>query len=103
MLLREYGVADLFRDDLVLDKEAGVTKVAHHEHLARHCGVAFPEMTFVDDKVNHLDAVAALGVRCALAAWGYNGPREERLARDHGHRVCRPDDVEVQLFGAPID
>ena len=103
VLLREYGVADLFRDDLVLDKEAGVTKVAHHEHLARHCGVAYPEMTFVDDKVNHLDAVAALGVRCALSVWGYNGPREHRLARAHGHRICRPEDVEVQLFGAPID
>lgn len=99
VLLREYGVADLFADDLVLDKEAGVTKVAHHEHLARHCGLAFPEMTFVDDKVNHLDAVAALGVRCALSAWGYNGPREHRLARDHGHRVCSLDDVESQLFG----
>jgi phosphoglycolate phosphatase-like HAD superfamily hydrolase len=103
VLLREYGVADLFRDDLVLDKEAGVTKVAHHEHLARHCGVAYPEMTFVDDKVNHLDAVASLGVRCALSAWGYNGPREHRLARDHGHRICSLDDVESQLFGAPSD
>ena len=103
VLLREYGVSDLFSDDLVLDKEAGVTKVAHHEHLARHCGLAFPEMTFIDDKVNHLDAVAALGVRCALSAWGYNGPREHRLARDHGHRVCSLDDVESQLFGAPID
>ena len=101
VLLREYGVADLFREDLVLDKEAGVTKVAHHEHLARHCGVAYPEMTFVDDKVNHLDAVATLGVRCALSAWGYNGPREHRLAREHGHRVCSLDDVEAQLFGAP--
>ena len=103
VLLREYGVADLFPDDLVLDKEAGVTKVAHHEHLARHCGVAYPEMTFVDDKVNHLDAVASLGVRCALSAWGYNGPRERRLARDHGHRICSLDDVESQLFGAPSD
>ena len=99
VLLREYGVADLFPEDLVLDKEAGVTKVAHHEHLARHCGVAYAEMTFVDDKVNHLDAVAALGVRCALSAWGYNGPREHELARARGHRVCSLDDVEVQLFG----
>jgi hypothetical protein len=60
-------------------------------------------MTFLDDKVNHLDSVAALGVRCALSTWGYNGPREHRLARDHGHRVCSLDDVEAQLFGAPID
>ena len=99
VLLREYGVADLFPDDLVLDKEAGVTKVAHHEHLARQCGVAYPEMTFVDDKVNHLDAVATLGVRCALSAWGYNGPREHDLDHVRGHRVCRLDDVETQLFG----
>ncbi len=98
-LLGEYGVADLFAPELVLDKEAGVTKVAHHEHLARRCGVAFPEMTFVDDKVNHLDAVGALGVRCALSAWGYNGPREHALARVHGHQVCTLDDVEAQLFG----
>jgi phosphoglycolate phosphatase-like HAD superfamily hydrolase len=99
VLLREYGVADLFPEGLVLDKEAGVTKVAHHEHLARHCGVAYAEMTFVDDKVNHLDAVAALGVRCALSAWGYNGPREHQLAHARGHRVCSLDDVESQLFG----
>ncbi len=98
MLLRAYGVADLFPDDLVLDKEAGVTKPAHHEHLARHCGVAFAEMTFVDDKVNHLDAVATLGVRCALAAWGYNGPREHQLARANGHLVFTLEDVETQLF-----
>jgi hypothetical protein len=100
VLLAAYGVADLFDPALVLDKEAGVTKVAHHEHLARATGVAWPEMTFVDDKVNHLDAVAALGVRCALAAWGYNGTRERRLARAHGHLVCTLDDVEPQLFGA---
>ena len=39
------------------------------------------EMTFVDDKLNHLDDVAPLGIRCALAAWGFNGPREIEQAR----------------------
>jgi phosphoglycolate phosphatase-like HAD superfamily hydrolase len=100
VLLREYGVADLFEADLVLDKETGVTKVAHHEWLARRCGVDYPDMTFVDDKVNHLDEVGALGVATALSAWGYNGPREHRLARAHGHRVLTLDDVEAQLFAA---
>jgi len=103
ILLAAYGVADLFEPALVLDKEAGVTKVAHHEHLARVTGVAFADMTFVDDKVNHLDAVAALGVRCVLAAWGYNGPREHRLARANGHRVCTLGDFEVQVFGGGHD
>ncbi|RIL00298.1 MAG: hypothetical protein DCC71_18725 [Proteobacteria bacterium] len=100
LLLADYGVADLFEPALVLDKEAGVSKVAHHERLAAQTGLDYPSMTFVDDKVNHLDAVGVLGVRCALAAWGYNGPRERRIARAHGHLVCGLDDVEAQLFGA---
>ena len=53
---------------------------------------------FVDDKVNHLDAVAPLGVRCALAAWGYNGPREHLLAGEREYLVCRLEDVEARLF-----
>jgi hypothetical protein len=52
----------------------------------------------VDDKVNHLESVAELGVRCALAAWGYNGPREQRRARDCGFPVLTLGDVEAQLF-----
>jgi phosphoglycolate phosphatase-like HAD superfamily hydrolase len=100
-LLDAYGIADLFEPALVLDKETGVTKIAHHEHLARVTGIDCADMTFVDDKVSHLDAVASLGVRCALAAWGYNGPREHRLARAHGHLVLGLDDVEGQLFAGP--
>jgi hypothetical protein len=56
-------------------------------------------MGFVDDKVNHLDDVSRLGVRCGLATWGFNGPREEALARAAGHLVCTLDDAEEQLFG----
>jgi len=98
-LLDAYGVADLFEPELVLDKDTGVSKVEHHRRLAERTGVAFEETTFVDDKVNHLDAVGALGVRCVLAAWGYNGPREWRLARAHGHRVGTLEDFEAQVFG----
>jgi phosphoglycolate phosphatase-like HAD superfamily hydrolase len=103
LLLADYGVAHLFEPALVLDKETGVTKRAHHEHLARVTGVPYEEMTFVDDNVSHLDAVGALGVRCALAAWGYNGPREVRVARAAGHLVCTLADVEVQLFASPAE
>ncbi|MDJ0866490.1 MAG: HAD family hydrolase [Myxococcota bacterium] len=98
VLLREYGIDDLFDEGSVLDKETGVRKTAHIEHLAERLAVPPERMTFVDDKVNHLDPVAALGVRCALAAWGYNGPREAKLAREHGHLVCGLDDVERALF-----
>jgi len=99
-LLRAYGIEALFDPDDVLDKETGVSKTAHLERLRRRHGVDFAEITFLDDKVNHLDDAARLGVRCGLARWGYNGEREERLARARGYLVCRLDDVERQLFGA---
>jgi phosphoglycolate phosphatase-like HAD superfamily hydrolase len=97
-LLAAWGAADLFGPGRVLDKETGVSKVAHLEHLQRELGLDFPEMTFLEDKVNHLESVAPLGVRCALAAWGYNGPREHRRARELGFLVCTLEDVEAQLF-----
>jgi methionine salvage enolase-phosphatase E1 len=84
----------------VLDKEAGVSKAEHLAHLHRALGVPYPEITFLEDKVSHLDAAARLGVRCALAAWGYNGEREIRQARDRGYLVCTLDDVEQQIFGS---
>jgi len=98
LLLREYGIEDLFPAQLIMDKESGERKTGHLGQLREALQVEFSEMTFVDDKVNHLDAVAPLGVRCALAAWGYNGQREHALAADRGYRVCRFADVERQLF-----
>jgi phosphoglycolate phosphatase-like HAD superfamily hydrolase len=98
-LLESYGIADLFPERRILDKEAGVSKVAHLEQLQRAHGVGFAEITFLDDKVNHLDRVRPLGVRCGLARWGYNGPREALAARARGYLVCELADAEAQLFG----
>lgn len=98
-LLAAWGASDLFEPGLVLDKETAVHKRVHLTRLAERLGLPFPEITFVDDKVNHLDDVAGLGVRCALAAWGQNGPREHALARARGHLVLSLADVEAQLFG----
>lgn len=99
-LLHTWGMGDLFPPERVLDKEAGVSKAAHLVELQRRSGVPFREITFVDDKVNHLDTAAPLGVRCALAAWGYNGERERRIARERGYLVCGLGDVEGQIFGS---
>ena len=98
-LLGAYGIADLFPGDRIRDKESGLRKSEHLRSLRTTLGVRFEEMTFVDDKVNHLDDVAPLGVRCALAAWGYNDRREHELARARGYSVCRLEDVERQLWG----
>jgi phosphoglycolate phosphatase-like HAD superfamily hydrolase len=97
VLLGEWGLDALFPEGRVLDKEAGVSKAQHVERLQRELGVRFPEITFVDDKVNHLDAVAPLGARCVLAGWGYNGPREHALAARRGYPVCSLADFEARL------
>jgi phosphoglycolate phosphatase-like HAD superfamily hydrolase len=97
-LLDHSSMLGLFRDDLVLDKETGVLKTAHLVLIHERTGVPFPEITFVDDKVNHLHAVAPLGMRPVLASWGYNGERERSLARSFGYLVCTLEDVERQIF-----
>jgi len=94
-----HGISDLFPPHLILDKETGSSKSAHLTRLQELLDLPFAELTFVDDKVNHLDSVAPLGVRCALAAWGYNGSREHALAEERGYLVCTLDDVEARLFG----
>ncbi|HNX51660.1 MAG TPA: HAD hydrolase-like protein [Thermoanaerobaculaceae bacterium] len=98
MLLAAHGLEGLFPGELILDKEAGVGKRAHLERLREKLAVAYSEMTFVDDKLNHLEAVGGLGVRGVLAAWGYNGVRERELARVRGFSVASEDDAEAVLF-----
>lgn len=99
VLLAEHGLDELFAPELILDNASGPDKSAHLGALGGRLALPAAELTFVDDKVNHLDSVAPLGVRCALAAWGYNGPREHRLARERGYAVCGLDDAESILFG----
>lgn len=101
-LLSSYGVASLFPDSLVFDKEVGVSKCAHLELLRDRLDCAFEGIVFIDDKVKHLHEVSRLGVRCGLATWGYNGPREVAEARRSGHLVLGLDDVEDQVFGTPL-
>jgi HAD superfamily hydrolase (TIGR01509 family) len=98
-LLAAYGALDLFDARWILDKETGVSKRAHLECLAAGLGLSPSEITFVDDKPNHLQGAAALGVRCVLAAWGYNGERERERARDAGILLCTLEDAEALLFG----
>jgi phosphoglycolate phosphatase-like HAD superfamily hydrolase len=98
-LLGRYGVADLFEPRWILDKDVGVGKRSHLRALAEGLGVDFSEITFVDDKLNNLEAVAPLGVRCVLAAWGYNGERERSRAREVGFPVCGFAEAEAVLFG----
>jgi phosphoglycolate phosphatase-like HAD superfamily hydrolase len=98
LLLHHLGYSGVFDPGLILDKETGVKKTLHLEALRKRTGVDFDRITFVDDKVNHLVAVAALGVRPVLAGWGFNTPREHARARELGYAVATLNDAEAILF-----
>ena len=98
LLLEELGMSGVFDSELVLDKETGVNKTHHLRALADRTGVPFENITFVDDKVNHLGAVAELGVRGVLAAWGFNSGREHALAASLGFPVANLGNAEEILF-----
>jgi hypothetical protein len=63
-------------------------------------GVPFEDITFVDDKLNHLIRVAPLGVRPVLAGWGHNTEREHSQARSRGFAIATLEDAEVILLGS---
>jgi len=97
-LLARYGIADLFPEQAVLDKETAVSKREHISQIAGRTGAPASEITFVDDKVNHLEDVAPSGARCVLATWGYNGPREQKIAKDKGFLICDLNNFEARVF-----
>ncbi len=100
LLLKHFGISRLFRDDLILDKEIGIQKTDHLRILAGRIGCKPNQMTFVDDKLNHLVATAPLGVRGVLAAWGHNTGREHQAAREAGFVVATLETAESVLWGS---
>ena len=98
LLLEELGLGSVFDRDLILDKETGVEKTHHLRALRDRTGAKFSDITFVDDKVNHLVRVAELGVRPVLAGWGFNSDREHELARELGFEVADLATLDEVLF-----
>ncbi len=99
VLLCAYGIEQLFARDCIVDKEQGRSKRAHLRTLSERLGIPFRQITFVDDKLNHLEDVSGLGARCVLAGWGYNGERERRGALERGFVVSDLVSAEADLFG----
>jgi phosphoglycolate phosphatase-like HAD superfamily hydrolase len=98
LLLAELGLNDLIDSRFILDKETGIEKTVHLRELQRRTGAPFHDITFVDDKLNHLVKVAVLGVRCVLAGWGFNSDREHVAARRLGFEVAQLDDLDQTVF-----
>jgi len=98
LLLGRFGLSALFPPELRLDKETGIQKTEHLSRLSERLRIPFTDITFVDDKVNHLAKVAGLGVRPVLAGWGHNTAREHAAARALGFSVANLDDAKSVLL-----
>jgi phosphoglycolate phosphatase-like HAD superfamily hydrolase len=98
LLLEELGFDDVFDAELILDKETGVEKTHHLRVLHERTESEFEDITFVDDKVNHLVRVAELGVRPVLAGWGFNTEREHELTHQLGFEVADLESADEVLF-----
>jgi phosphoglycolate phosphatase-like HAD superfamily hydrolase len=98
LLLEALGYDEVFEASLILDKETGVAKTHHLAALRERTGIAYRDITFVDDKLNHLVRVAELGVRPVLAGWGFNTGREHARALELGFEVAELESAEAVLF-----
>ncbi|HHS13055.1 MAG TPA: HAD family hydrolase [bacterium] len=82
-LLDQYGLSECFPENRLLDKDFAETKKEHVLHFLDQ-GISRQKFHFIDDKISHLMGVKPLGVNLVLAGWGYNTPREHRLAEKAG-------------------
>ena len=97
LLLSHFGIPAVFADELIFDKSLGAEKTAHLKALKKRLNARFEDITFIDDKVRHLEAVYGLGVDPVLATWGYNTRREHELARTLGFRLARLENPSTIL------
>jgi phosphoglycolate phosphatase-like HAD superfamily hydrolase len=98
VLLEPLDLAGVIDPSWILDKETGVEKTVHLARLRDLLETDYKNITFIDDKVNHLRRVAPLGVQPVLAGWGFNTAREHRIARDLGYEIATPETVGEVLF-----
>jgi phosphoglycolate phosphatase-like HAD superfamily hydrolase len=94
LLLKKYGVAQLFEAGFILDKDFSYSKRDHLKHFHQKFGIPYQAMYFIDDKVLHLLAVKDLGVNGYLALWGFNTQREREIAAQEGLRLLKLDELK---------
>ncbi|MEJ2627871.1 MAG: hypothetical protein P8078_04885 [bacterium] len=83
ILLKTYGIADLFASQNILDKDSADSKREQMIILHRLHNLDFTHIYFIDDKVSHLLEVEDLKVHTYLSTWGFNSERELETAKQH--------------------
>jgi phosphoglycolate phosphatase-like HAD superfamily hydrolase len=94
LLLESAGVTGVS----IYGREVSLNKADHMRAIAQEFGVPLEAITFVDDLLENLVPLRALGVDLVLAGWGYNTPAEHQRARSLGVRVASLDSLYEQLL-----
>lgn len=92
ILLKKYGINDLFASDNILDKDFAKTKREHMIKFKRLHDLDFSDIHFIDDKISHLLEVKDLKVHTYLATWGFNTEREHKTAEENGIHLLKLKD-----------
>ncbi|HEX9934038.1 MAG TPA: HAD family hydrolase [bacterium] len=92
--MKAYGIEPLFLPENILDKDFAESKRDHLVRLHERHGVPFSSIHFIDDKVLHLVSVKDLGAKCYLATWGFNTPREHKIAEREGFVLLTMDGLK---------
>lgn len=84
----------------ILGKGFGTDKRLQMRHLMETRVLPADRIVFVDDLLPNLDPVSEVGVRIALAGWGYNTPTVREEARRRGIPVLRLGHLREDLQGS---
>jgi phosphoglycolate phosphatase-like HAD superfamily hydrolase len=82
----------------IFGREFSIDKRAQMQFITKEFGVPFKEMFFIDDILEQLRLVGALGVNVALASWGYSNEKQLAEARNNGIPILTtPSDILTHL------
>lgn len=81
----------------VLGREITVDKAKQMNVIASTYRTPLNQIIFVDDLLDHVRLVKSLGVKGALAGWGYGNPRQKEEAAKLGIPVLALEDFAEQL------
>ena len=75
----------------ITDSTLSIDKLKHIEYIKDLYKVNFNQIYFVDDQVRHFPKLIKKGVKCYLAAWGYNNEKQPQEAKKQGATILNED------------
>lgn len=83
--------------DLIIDQDFSTDKTKQLEFIKNRYKVNFEDIYFVDDQIAHFSSLIKLGVKCFLAAWGYNNKEQQEEAKKLGVELVNEGDFLNRL------